>query len=57
MIFHTLAIFAFITMLIATALIPAAYVGDKNKAWTNRLVVIAGVSAAIVLIELLRWIF
>lgn len=56
-IFHTLAIFAFITMLIAAALIPAAYFGDKNMAWTNRLIVIAGVSAAIVIVELIRWIF
>jgi hypothetical protein len=52
-----LAVFSFVIALIATALIPAAYYGDKNIIWTKRLVVIAAIAASIFLIDLLRWIF
>jgi hypothetical protein len=49
--------FSFVVALIAVALIPAAYYGDKNEVWTKRLIVISGVAATIFLVDLLWWIF
>jgi hypothetical protein len=42
-----IAIFAGITALITGALIPVAYLGDKNVSWANRLAMIACVAAMI----------
>jgi len=41
------AVFSGIVALITTVLVPVAYFGDKNEAWTNRLIAIASVSAIV----------
>jgi hypothetical protein len=41
----TVAFFSFILALISGCLIPVAYFGDKNEAWTKRLIIIAFVAA------------
>jgi predicted membrane channel-forming protein YqfA (hemolysin III family) len=43
------AFFSGIIGLITTSLIPAAYFGDKNEAWTKRLIIIAFVAAMVFL--------
>jgi hypothetical protein len=45
------AFFSGIIGFITTCLIPAAYFGDKNEAWTKRLIIIAFVAAMVFLID------
>jgi hypothetical protein len=49
-----IAIISFFIALMTTALVPAAYFGDKNETWTKRLIVTAFVACVIFLIALLR---
>jgi hypothetical protein len=44
------AFFSFIVALITTVLIPVAYFGDKNEVATKRLIIIAGIAAAILML-------
>jgi hypothetical protein len=46
------AFFTGITAFITTCLIPAAYFGDKNVAWTKRLIIIAFVAVLVFLIDI-----
>jgi hypothetical protein len=48
----SVAFFSFVVALIATALIPFAYFGDKNEVATKRLIIIAFIAAVIFLVAM-----
>jgi len=48
------AFFCFVTTVLATALAIVAHYGEKNEAWTKRLITIAVAAAVILVVALLR---